>query len=660
VKLCIYAVCAASLTFLSSPLGAQLAPAPAPAGAAAASYQFALGKLLAVEGSVNDALAAFEAAEKAAPGAPETAYVLVEHAQLLGRMAQYARSTSLRDDSLKKAAEKVDAARKLAPENLDVLRAVGEIYIDLGASDPSYLAIARDALEGVRKRDPHDAQSLLTLGRIYFDQNQPAKAAEVFRELVNNVPEQRMAYALLVESLMRANQPEEAEKALSEILVSDPGSLEARLTLADLQGRRGDSQAALKTLRSAPEETRYDPRLRRQIAFALYQNGELDEALKATEPVAGESPAQPGQPGDEGRRALNVLRGLIFTAQGRNDEAIALLGKVHEAEPKDPGVALALSRVLQRAGRREAAAATLSDLAAALEKDGKAKEAQEARLDAAQVWFDGKRWDKAVETLAPLLAVQDDAVRLQAVAQTTDALARSKRYDEALALLAKEKEIPGVTAKRAEVLSRAGREAEASRLLAGLAAGDDGSAQAAAQAWQRLEKYQESIPILEKLATAHPDQVIPGFLLGSAYERTGQRDRAVGEFRRILKIEPDFHAALNYLGYTFAEQGVNLEEALKLVSRAVTLDPDNGAYVDSLGWTYYRLGRTEQARGTLERAARLEPEDATLQEHLGDVYVALGQMERARQAYQRALELEGDNREQVRRKLGDLGKGKTR
>jgi tetratricopeptide (TPR) repeat protein len=664
VKLGLSAVCAASLTFLSSslsPLGAQ--PVPARPDSAAASYQFALGKLLAVEGSVNDALAAFEAAEKAAPGARETAYVLVEHAQLLDRMAQYARSTSLRDDSLKKAAEKVDAARKLAPDNLDVLRAVGEIYIDLGASDPSYLAIARDALEGVRKRDPHDAQSLLTLGRIYFDQNQPAKAAEVFRELVNNVPEQRMAYALLVESLMRANQPEEAEKALSEILVSDPGSLEARLTLADLQSRRGDSQGALKTLRSAPEEARDDPRLRRQLAFALYQSGDLDEALKATEPLPGEAPAsqpgQAGQPGDEGQRALNVLRGLIFTAQGRNDEAIALLGKVHDAEPKDPGIAIALSRVLQRAGRREAAAKTLSDLSAALEKDGKAKEAEEARLDAAQVWLDGKQWDKAIEALRPLLASQDETVRLQAVAQTADALARSKRYDDALALLAKEKESPGVIAKRAEVLSRAGKDAEASGLLAGLAAGDESSAQAAAQGWQRLEKYQESIPILEKLVAAHPDQVIPGFLLGSAYERTGRRDRAIEEFRRILKIQPDFHAALNYLGYTFADQGVNLEEALKLVSRAVTLDPDNGAYVDSLGWTYYRLGRTEQARGTLERAARLEPEDATLQEHLGDVYVALGQMERARQAYQRALELEGENREQVRRKLGDLGKSKS-
>jgi tetratricopeptide (TPR) repeat protein len=652
VKLGLSAVCAASLTFLS-PLTAQ--PVPAAPAPSAASYQFALGKLLAVEGSVNDALAAFEAAEKLAPGAPETAYVLVEHAQLLDRMSQYARSTALRDDSLKKAAEKVDAARRLAPENLDVLRAVGEVYLDLGASDPSYLAIARDALEAVRKRDPHDAPSLLTLGRIYFDQNQPAKAAEVFRELVNNVPEQRMAYTLLVESLLRANKPEEAEKALAEILVSDPGSLEARLTLADLQGRRGDSQAALKTLRGAPEEARDDSRLRRQLALALYRNGELDAALKATETTPGPT----GQPGDEGQRGLNVLRGLIFTAQGRNDEAIALLGKVHEAEPKDPGIALALSRVLQRAGRREEAARMLTDLAAALEKDNKAQEAQEARLEAAQVWFEGKQWDRAAEVLRPLLTAQDDAVRLQAVAQTSDALAKAKRYDEALALLAKEKETPAVAAKRAELLSRAGRDPEAARLLAGLAAGDDASAMAAAQAWQRLEKYPESIPILEKLAAAHPDQVISGFLLGSAYERSGQREKAVEEFRRVLKIQPDFHAALNYLGYTFADQGVNLEEALKLVSRAVTLDPDNGAYVDSLGWTYYRLGRTEQARGTLERAARLEPEDATLQEHLGDVYVALGQMERARQAYQRALELEGDNHDQVRRKLGDLGKGKS-
>jgi tetratricopeptide (TPR) repeat protein len=664
------AVCAASLSLLPTLVAA--APPPAAAIPPAASYQFALGKLLAVEGSYNEAVAAFEAAEKAAPDVPETAYVLVEHAELLDRMAQYQRSQPQRDDSLRKAAEKISQARRLAPENVDVLRSAGQIYIDLAAIDPSALGTARDILEAVRKRDPDDAQTFLTLGRIYLDQNQPDKAAEVLRELVNNLPEQRMAYALLVESLMRANKPDEAQKALQDILGFDPSSLEARLTLADLQSRSGQTAAALATLRGAPEEVRGDTRFNRQLAWALYQNGELDEALKALDAVtipgaAAANPPGAGQPGAAGeavadpQRGLNLLRGLIFAAQGRNDEAIALMGKIHDAEPKDTGITVTLARVMQRAGRHDDAARLLDTLAATLEKDGKAKEAQEVRLEVAQVYFDGKRLDKVEEILRPLLTAEDDDVRLQAVSLQTETLLKGKRYDEALALLGKEKDTPAVISKRAEVLSKAGRDTEAAALLAGIAAGDEKSALAAAQTYQRLEKYQESIPVLEKLAGSHPDQPAMGFMLGAAYERSGQRDKAITEFRRVLKVDPDFHAALNYLGYTFAEAGTNLDEALKLVSRAVALDPDNGAYVDSLGWTYYRIGRPEQARDYLERAARLEPEDATLQEHLGDVYVALGQKERARQAYQRSLELGGDstdkvNTDKVRRKLDDLGK----
>lgn len=628
-----------------------LLPAAAPStdaiGPPAASYQFALGKLLAVEGSVSDALAAFEEAEKLASGSPDAAYVLLEHGQLLARTAQYARNPSARDESLRKAGEKIAEARRLAPENLDVLRATGDVYLDLAGSDPAALTTAREALEEVRRRAPTDAQSFLTLGRIYLDQNQPQKAAEVFHELINNVPQQRMAYALLVESLMQANQPAEAEKALREILTFDPTSLEALLTLADLQGRRGDAKAVLETLRGAPEEARDDPRLKRQIAWALYQNGELEEALAAVDSLAGKDPDS---------NALTLLKGLIVAAQGRNDEAMSLLGKVREAQPKDAAVALALARVMQRAGQRDAAAALLLELAGSLERDGKAAESQEVRLEAAQVYFDAKQWPKVEEVLRPLLASTDEAVHGQAVLLQADALAKAGRLDEALELLGGATESVAVASKRAELLARAGRAEEGERLFAELAGRNDASALAAAQAYQRLDRYQESIPLLEKLAAVHPDQAVTGFLLGAAYERTGQRDKAVVEFRRVLQVQPDFHAALNYLGYTFAEAGVNLEEALTLVSRAVALEPDNGAYVDSLGWAYYRLGRTEQARSYLERAARLEPEDATLQEHLGDVYVALGQTERARQAYQRALALAGENAEQVRRKLDGLGK----
>lgn len=662
------AVCAASLSLLPvfSQVAAPAAAAPLPP---TASYQFALGKLLAVEGAVNDALAAFEAAEKIAPQSPDTAYVLLEHAQLLDRMAQYERSSPLREDSLRKAAEKVAAARALAPNNLDVLRATGEIYIDLASVDPAALATARGALEMVRQRAPQDAPTFLTLGRIYLDQNQPDKAAEVFHELINNVPQQRTAYALLVQSLMQANKPEEAQRALADILGFDPAALEARLELADLQSRAGKTAAALETLRGAPEEVRDDPRVKRQLAWALYQAGDLDGSLKVLDalqvPSANAAPAPsapsadgsgaPARSPEESAQAFNLLRGMIYTAQGRNEDAIALLGKVHDADPSEPGVAMSLARVLERAGRRADAAGVLQALAASLEKGGKAKEAQEARLEAAQIFYDGKQWDKVEAVLRPLLTSDDEAVRFQAVSLQADTFVKDKRYDDALALLAGEKDSPLVRSKRAEVLSKAGRDAEAEKILADLAAGDERSQLIGAQTAQKLEKYQESIPVLEKLAAAHPDQAPTAFLLGAAYERSGQKDKAVAELRRVLTIDPDFHAALNYLGYTFAEDGVHLDEALQMVSRAVALDPDNGAYVDSLGWAYFRSGHLDQARGYLERAARLEPEDATLQEHLGDVYVALGQKERARQAYQRSLELGGDNADKVRHKLGDLG-----
>jgi tetratricopeptide (TPR) repeat protein len=278
-------------------------------------------------------------------------------------------------------------------------------------------------------------------------------------------------------------------------------------------------------------------------------------------------------------------------------------------------------------------------------------------MELVQAYLDAKDWDAAEKALGPLGAAPDadQALRNQTLLLRAEALTGAGRHAEALAALDQGGSSPAIQSRRAEVLFRSGDEREGRRLLAALAESEEPQAVlAAAQAWQRLDRYQDSIPVLERLAAKQKDSVAAAFLLGVAYERTDQRGRAVSEFRRVLEIDPDFHAALNYLGYTYAESGENLEEALSLVGRAVALEPDNGSYVDSLGWTYYQLGRHEQARGYLERAVRLEPADATLQEHLGDVYVALGQTERAREAYRRALDLADDNAEQVRHKLERL------
>jgi tetratricopeptide (TPR) repeat protein len=210
-------------------------------------------------------------------------------------------------------------------------------------------------------------------------------------------------------------------------------------------------------------------------------------------------------------------------------------------------------------------------------------------------------------------------------------------------------------ATEAEMLLALGREAEADEVLAELTAGGEREALLlAAEVCQREEDFARSIPFLERLgADGHEDLQIL-FWLGAAYERTGRPLQAEEQFRRFLEREPDSAPALNYLGYMFADAGTNLDEALDLIERAVELDPDNGAYVDSLGWAHFRLGNYDEARLHLERAAELVGEDAVVLEHLGDVYEVLGEREDAVELYRRALELEGENADELRAKLDQL------
>jgi tetratricopeptide (TPR) repeat protein len=652
---------AAVLGLTLSPGGAAGAPAPplsnqrsnqeaaAPAAPAErAAYEFTLAKMLVSEGSFDEAMAAFAEAEKLAPADP---YVRVEHAELLGRLGLSTRPGRTRADFMAQAAAQAVKARALAPANPDILRGLGEVYLELSQQDPSAMGQAIEAFEQLRKADPSDLQIMVTLGRIYLDRNQADKAAEVFRELVSYVPNNSTATGLLVEALLKSRRADQAETLLKEQLAADPESVENRLTLAEIEGQRGDHRAELDTLLAAPEGVRGDPQLRRQLASALYLTGDLDSALATADALLK---AQPDN------QYLVLLKGLILTAQGKNQQALELLAKLRQSQPQDVVLAATVARILRREGRRGEAAALLTDLATDLERAGKEKEAREARLELAQLYFAAEDWQKVGEALAPLLSATDPAVRSEALLLQADALVALKQYEQALDLLSPAAASPAVAAKHAEVLYRAGRERQARRQLDKLARQDDPQAiLAAAQSYQRLELYKDSIPLLQRLLTTHPKLTTAGFLLGAAYERNGQREQAVATFRSVLHNDPDFHAALNYLGYMWAEKGENLDEALKLIRRAVALDPDNGAYVDSLGWTHFQLRQLGPARTYLERATRLEPEDATVHEHLGDVYAALGEAGKARDMYQRALKLGDKNVDQVRRKLGGLAESSS-
>ncbi len=153
---------------------------------------------------------------------------------------------------------------------------------------------------------------------------------------------------------------------------------------------------------------------------------------------------------------------------------------------------------------------------------------------------------------------------------------------------------------------------------------------------------------------------------GTCYERTKQWDKAEADLKKALNLSPDQPLALNYLGYSWIDQGRNLREGLKLIKKAVSLKPDDGYIVDSLGWAYYRLGRYSDAVGQLERAVELRPDDPVLNDHLGDALWRVGREREARFQWAQALSLNPEPAEvtKIKKKLADglaeAGAGKVR
>ncbi|WP_294942319.1 tetratricopeptide repeat protein, partial [Tardiphaga sp.] len=135
------------------------------------------------------------------------------------------------------------------------------------------------------------------------------------------------------------------------------------------------------------------------------------------------------------------------------------------------------------------------------------------------------------------------------------------------------------------------------------------------------------------------------YFRGICQERSKQWAKAEADMRKALALQPEQPHVLNYLGYSWIDQGINLDEAMKMIKRAVDQRPDDGYIVDSLGWAYYRIGNFEDAVKTLERAIDLKPEDPTINDHLGDAYWRVGRTLEARFQWQHAKDLKPEAEE---------------
>jgi len=164
------------------------------------------------------------------------------------------------------------------------------------------------------------------------------------------------------------------------------------------------------------------------------------------------------------------------------------------------------------------------------------------------------------------------------------------------------------------------------------------------------EKYELASKGYERLLESFPENIQFNFNLAAAYERMGESDNAEKYFRSILKVDPDNSLTLNYLGYMYADLVIKLDEVMGMIEKALEIQPNNGAFLDSFAWVLYKLGRYEEAIVKMNMALEFEESDSILFDHQGDIYKALNQAEKARESWEKALDLDPDN-EDIRRKL---------
>jgi tetratricopeptide (TPR) repeat protein len=208
------------------------------------------------------------------------------------------------------------------------------------------------------------------------------------------------------------------------------------------------------------------------------------------------------------------------------------------------------------------------------------------------------------------------------------------------------------TAAAAEFLVRTGQKAEGEKQLNALGSSNDTEKMmAAADAYGRLKNYDAAVRIARAALAQRPESAEAMFRLASSLERDGKSAEAEKVFLELLAQRPNDAASQNYLGYMWADQGVQLDKARELLERAVAREPRNAAYLDSLGWVYFRMGKLDSAEKNLREAARREPSDPTISEHLGDLDMKQGDLEGAVRHWEKALELKSEDAARVREKL---------
>ncbi len=584
------------------------------------------------------------------------------HYAMAHMYAELAEMPGARNENLAKAIENYKEAIAADPTTPLLTEELAEVYFEFGRARE-----AQDDAEAAIAKNPDDVPAHRLLARVYtrqigdpqqqrLDENMLHKAIAEYQKVAQLAPNDADSLVMLGRLEKIAQNSDEAEKAYKRALAIDPENDEAQAGLAMIyldEGKNDEASAILKQL----ADKNPTQRSLRQLASAYEQMKEYDLAAETLNRALAQNPqdasdlqhaiAQDLVLAKKYDDALKIYQSLvaqdasdadsylrmseIYREEKNFDKAREMSAKASAIDPGNLEIRYNDVLNLEAEGKMPEAIQALKDILTSTQKKSYNQQEKGIRIrlleELGQKSQNAGQIDQAIDAFRQMQDLdQDLAPRVEPEIIQTYSVGKeyNKAEQEAQDALKKWPDDRGIALSLALAEADLGKtDAAASVIKKQLETKKDPQTYLSlAQVYDKGRKFGDeakAIDDMEKVAAGKDDNVLVWFQRGAMFERQNKVEQAEAAFHKVLDMDPDNAEALNYLGFMLADRNLKLNDALGFITKAVDQSPNNGAFLDSLGWVYYKLGRLPEAEENLRKAVALDPRDATVHDHLGDI-----------------------------------------
>jgi len=505
---------------------------------------------------------------------------------------------------------------------------------------------------------------LFSLARIHALEGDYDGALTLMQASIEADPQSAFLHASVAELYLKMNRLQEAINACRTAISLNPKLGEAELLLANILASLKQERGAIDHYKRSIELLPEKEEAYLQLAIAYLRIFEYEEAVKTLRDLLAISPDSPlayyylGKSYEQmklPKDALVYFRkvielkpefepvyldiGLSLESQGERNEAIKSFESLLEVNPHNFSVMQHLVQLYIQEKRLNDSLNMLKILMS------RGVGGLDTRRKAGLVYLELEQFDNAIREFEFILAQEPKASQVRFYL----ASAHEEKGDTATAI-EEFRKIPPSAFNYTDALGHiaylyldSGEAEKGIALLREATAADPARFDLylhLAGVYEGQQKYRDAMKSLTDIESNFQSDPRLHFRIGILHDKLGEKEQLIERMKKTLLLTPDDPQALNYLGYTYVEMGVNLDEALQLLKKATALRPNDGFILDSLGWAYYKLKRFRDAVAELERASELVADDPTVKGHLADAYLAIRDYRNALIIYKKLLEME--------------------